>query len=99
MESTFWGLFTLFFGAIAFGQIARIIWHVRERNRKFEMMRAYPHLSREIYQSIEEQDARMRQESQKFCDGINNAFTPKPKPKAGGGMLKLGLGIARRLVK
>ncbi len=89
------GFVVLCTGVILTAQVAALTMHHKERRRKLKMMKEYPHLSKEIWQSIEEQDARFEQSNRDFA----NAFKSKPKPKAGGGMLKLGLGIARRLVK
>jgi hypothetical protein len=82
-------------GIILTAQVAALVMHHKERRRKLEMMKEYPHLSKEIWQSIEEQDARFEQSNRDFAD----AFKRKPKPKPGRGILKLGLGIARRFVK
>jgi hypothetical protein len=80
-------------GIILTAQVAALVMHGKEKRRKLEMMKEYPHLSKEIWQSIEEQDARFEQSNRDFA----NAFKRKPKPKSG--MYKLGLCIARRLMK
>jgi hypothetical protein len=95
MESTFWGLVTLFLVSFLIGQVGHIVWHVREKRRKWDLMVKHPHLAKEIMQDIERQDARFAL----TYKNMSNSFERKPKPKAGSGMLKLGLGIARRLMK
>jgi hypothetical protein len=95
LESTFWGLVALFLGAYAFGLIAQCVWHFSEKRRKWNLMVKHPHLAKEIMQDIERQDAQF---AQSYRDR-SNAFERKPKPKAGSGMLRAGLFIAKRLMK
>jgi hypothetical protein len=95
VESALVGLFTLYFGAIGIGLIAQCVWHAREKRRKWDLMVKHPHLAKEIMQDIERQDARF---AQNYKD-MSNAFERKPKPKAGSGLLKLGMLMARRVTK
>jgi hypothetical protein len=76
--------------------------HAKEKKRKLAMMKEHPEMTAQIFKSMEEDDARVRDTAQKYFEGLSKAVTPEPrKPKShnGAAMVKLGLGIARRLIK
>ena len=66
----FIGIFLFIMMAMLLGKIAEVIWHFKERNRKLRMLKDYPHLAREIFQSVEDQDARMAQANQNFANSL-----------------------------
>lgn len=86
--------------------------HEKEKARKLAMMQEYPELAEKIWQSIEDQDARLDARMKNFGDGIKkagadfkNAVTPTPRPKSQAGRkaaaaaVRTGLIIARKLAK
>lgn len=44
--------------------------HKKEKARKLAMMKEYPHLAKEIWQSIEEQEARFQANMKSFGDAF-----------------------------
>jgi hypothetical protein len=63
----------------------------KEKKRKLALMRAYPHLAREIWQSIEGQDAHHRAKMDAYHNGIGTAFE-----KAGASVQKAQMANSRR---
>jgi citrate synthase len=103
MGFVFWW-FVALFACIAIAPICAAHHNKKERDRKLRLMEKYPHMAREIYRSIEEQEAAYRRSMQEFGDGISNAVTPKDRQaqrqlKRGPGILRTGLSIAKRLMK
>ena len=85
----------------------------KEKRRKLLLLRAYPQLAKEIWQSIEEQDARHNANMKNLGETVGKAFekagndiqravTPAPKKsnsKAAGAAVRTALLIARRIAK
>ena len=83
--------------------------HEKEKAQKLRMLEAHPELAKEIWQSIEDQEVRYQTKMKNLNDALQKAGTdfqkavtpapPKPKSNNGAAMVKLGLGIANRLIK
>ena len=83
--------------------------HEKEKAQKLRMLEAHPELAKEIWQSIEDQEVRYQTKMKNLNDAFQKAGTdfqkavtpapPKPKSHNGAAMVKLGLGIANRLIK
>jgi hypothetical protein len=83
--------------------------HEKEKAQKLAMLKEHPELAKEIWQSIEDQETRYHTKMKNLNDALQKAGNdfqkaltpapPKPKSHNGAAMVKLGLGIARRLMK
>jgi molecular chaperone GrpE (heat shock protein) len=83
--------------------------HQKEKERKLAMLKEYPHLAKEIWQSIEDQDARYHADFKNLGDAFKKAgedfqraVTPaprKPSPRHGAAIVRTGLSIANKLIK
>jgi gas vesicle protein len=83
--------------------------HEKEKAQKLAMLKEHPELAKEIWQSIEDQETRYHTKMKNLNDALQKAGTdfqkavtpapPKPKSHNGAAMVKLGLGIANRLIK
>ena len=75
--------------------------HRKRRAEKLALMKEYPHLAAQIYESIEAQDAQFRVKSDRYLDDLGRAFTPikKQKPNSSGAALKTAMSVAKRLLK
>jgi hypothetical protein len=94
----FIGFILLVMAAAVLGQIAGIIWHAKEKRRKLEMLKEYPHLAREIFQSIEDQDARLAQHNQNFANSLRpDNFRRKKGPSLLSGVFGLFFGVLKLL--
>ena len=112
MALIFWGFVGWLMLLLLAAGAAPILAHSanrKEKERKLAMMREYPHLAGDILKSIEEQEARHQASMKDYSDGLGDAMTrargdfhkavtPK-KPRHGAAIVRIGLGIARRLIK
>jgi hypothetical protein len=73
----------------------------KEKQARLEMMRQHPEHAAEIQKSMDMQEAQHRETMDRYSDGIRTTFSrPRKKTsKAGALAFRIGLGIARRLIK
>jgi hypothetical protein len=82
----------------------------KEKERKLALMRANPHLAREIWQSIEDQDAHHRAQMDAYGNGIGTAFEKagasvqkatarRTNSHRAGAIVRMGIGMAKKLAK
>ena len=61
--------------------------HRKKKAEKLELMRQFPHLAGGIFESMNEDDARLREAVRKPMDDLGQVFSA-PKKKSGGGVGK-----------